>query len=145
MLLCLIKKYMWVNNFLQVQLKIVLMFLICHHDMECVHIQCVCERVLSEEHKRVGYTIAWRNRELSSMWCVEFSASSFGSDITHNIAAGSALKSPTAGALRNPQLASHFQTIKCRAGFHYSTVGSGQYFHSLSPICLQRCTEFHSL
>lgn len=71
----------------------------------------------------------------------ESSASSFGSDITHNVAAGSALKSPSAGALRSPQLASHFQTIKCRAGFHHSTLGSGQYFHSLSPICLHCCTK----
>lgn len=79
---------------------------------------------------------------MSSVWCVEFSASTFGSDITHNIAAGSALKSATAGALRNLQFASHFQTIKCQADFHYSTVGSGQHFHSLSPMC---CGRFHSL
>lgn len=81
------------------------------------------------------------------MWllCDVFIASSFGSDITHCVAAGSSRTSPTAWALRNPQLASHFQTMKYPAGFHCNTVELGQYFLSLSPICLQPCTKIHSL
>lgn len=119
-----------------------------------LHGMCACEwvwdrkvncTVLCKEYKRVQYTIAQRNKELSSMWCVAFIASSFGSDITHNISAGSALKSPAAGALRNPRLASHFQTIKCRAGFPPRRWGIGTIFSLVSPICLQCYTEFSQL
>lgn len=112
---------------------------------ECVRDREVNCTVLYKEYKRFQYTIAQRNKELSSMWCVAFTASSFGSDITHNISAGSALKSPAAGALRNPRLASHFQTIKCRAGFPPRRWGIGTIFSLVSPICLQCYTEFSQL
>lgn len=70
------------------------------------------------------------------MQCVQCSASSFGSGITHSIVAGFALKSPTAGALSNPQRASRFQTIKCRPALYNQDNAFAPRFqsgHSAAP------------
>lgn len=48
------------------------------------------------------------------------------------------LKSPSAGTLCNPLPASHFQTIKCRAGFYSNTVDLRTMFSLSFPVELHQ-------